>query len=208
MSLHLEFLVEELSTKQALSLILPKIMGDEVSFKIHAFKGKSDLFKKLPDRLKGYQEWIDDTYKIIILVDEDREDCKQLKQQLDDIANKLGLVTKSSRTKAESFQVLNRIVVEELEAWFFGDINAICQAYPKISRDLGSKAKYRNPDTITGGTWEALEKVLQSKGYHLGGLEKNNAAREISKYMNPKTNRSKSFQVLYQGLLEIIELSN
>ena len=77
--------------------------------------------------------------------------------------------------------------------------------YPKISPNLVQQKKYRNPNTITGGNWEALEKVLQSKGYHKGGLEKNNAAREIGQYMNPKENCSKSFQVFYQGLLEIIE---
>jgi hypothetical protein len=43
-----------------------------------------------------------------------------------------GLITKSSCQKDKSFQVLNRIVVEELEAWFFGDVQAIRQAYPKV----------------------------------------------------------------------------
>lgn len=204
--LNLEFIVEELSTKEALNLLLPKILTQEIAYKIHSFRGKSDLFKKLPSRLQGYKKWIDHTYKIIVLVDEDRENCKQLKQQLEKMAIKVGLVTKSSRGKGESFQVLNRIVIEELEAWFFGDVNAICQAYPRVYSNLGSQAKYRDPDAIKGGTWEALEKVLQSKGYHKGGLEKNNAAREISQYMNPKKNDSKSFQVFYQGLLEIIEL--
>lgn len=103
--------------------------------------------------------------------------------------------------------MLNRIVVEELEAWFFGDINAICQAYPKISSHLANQAKYRDPDAIQGGTWEALEKVLQKKGYHQGGLEKHKAAKAISQYMNPEKNNSRSFQVFYQGLLEIMNLS-
>jgi hypothetical protein len=45
---------------------------------------------------------------------------------------------------------------------------------------------------------------LQSKGYHKGGLEKIRAAEDISQYMNPQQNSSRSFQVFYQGLLKII----
>jgi len=47
--------------------------------------------------------------------------------------------------------------------------------------------------------------VLQRKGYHQGGLEKLRAARDISQYMNPTENTSKSFQVFYSCLLEIME---
>ena len=96
-------------------------------------------------------------------------------------------------------------MVEELEAWFFGDVQAICQAYPKVSANLATKEKYRYPDAIKGGTWEALERVLQKAGYHQGGLEKYKASSEISKYMNPKSNRSKSFKVFYKGLLQSID---
>ena len=84
------------------------------------------------------------------------------------------------------------------------DVQAIRQAYPKVSANLANQQPYRDPDTIKGGTWEALERVLKKAGYHLGGLEKYKAYSEISKYMNPELNRSKSFQVFYQGLLEII----
>ena len=51
------------------------------------------------------------------------------------------------------FQVLNRIAVEELEAWFFGDVQAIHQAYERVSSSLIVKSAYRDPDAIKGGTW-------------------------------------------------------
>ena len=86
----------------------------------------------------------------------------------------------------KSFQVLNRIVVEELEAWFFGDVPAIRQAYPKVSANLANQQPYRDPDAIKGGTWEALERVLKKAGYHLGGLQKKKASSDISQYMNPE----------------------
>ena len=202
--MHLEFLVEEASLESALTQILPKILPSTVTYKIHAFRGKTDLLAKLPNRLKGYQAWLPPDWKIVILIDEDREDCLKLKQQLEIMAISSGLITKSSCQKDKSFQVLNRIVVEELEAWFFGDVEAIRQAYPKVSPNLATQKKYREPDAIKGGTWEALERVLRNAGYHQGGLEKYKASSEISKYMNPESNLSKSFKVFYQGLLEII----
>lgn len=202
--MHLEFLVEEASLESALTQLLPKILPSTVSSKIHAFRGKTDLLAKLPNRLKGYQAWLPRDWKIVILIDEDREDCLKLKQKLEEMAILSGLITKSSCQKNRSFQVLNRIVVEELEAWFFGDVEAIRQAYPKVSANLATKEKYRYPDAIKGGTWEALERVLQKAGYHQGGLEKYKASSEISQYMNPELNRSQSFQVFYKGLLEII----
>jgi hypothetical protein len=203
--LHLEFLVEEASLESALTQILPKILPSNVSSKIHAFRGKTDLLAKLPNRLKGYQAWLPHDWKIVILIDEDREDCLKLKQKLEIMTISAGLITKSSCQKNKSFQVLNRIVVEELEAWFFGDVQAICQAYPKVSANLATQQPYRDPDAIKGGTWEALERVLRRAGYHQGGLEKYKASSEISKYMNPESNRSKSFQVFCQGLLESID---
>ena len=202
--LHLEFLVEEASLESALTQLVPKILPSNVTSKIHAFRGKPDFLAKLPNRLKGYQASLPPDWKIVVLIDEDREDCRKLKEKLEIMAISAGLITKSSCQKDKSFQVLNRIVVEELEAWFLGDVPAIRQAYPKVSANLANQQPYRDPDAIKGGTWEALERVLKKAGYHPGGLEKYKASSEISKYMNPKSNRSKSFQVFYQGLLEII----
>ncbi|MEG3927477.1 MULTISPECIES: DUF4276 family protein [unclassified Microcoleus] len=196
--------MEEASLESALTQILPKILPSTVTYKIHAFRGKTDLLAKLPNRLKGYQAWLPPDWKIVILIDEDREDCIKLKQQLEIIAISSGLITKSSCQKDKSFQVLNRIVVEELEAWFFGEVEAIRQAYPKVSPNLATQQPYRDPDAIKGGTWEALERVLKKAGYHPGGLEKYKASSEISQYMNPELNRSKSFKVFYKALLEII----
>ena len=109
--MQLEFLVEEASLESALTQLLPKILPSTVTSKIHAFRGKPDLLSKLPNRLKGYQAWLPPDWKIVILIDEDREDCLKLKKQLEEIAISSGLITKSSCQKDKSFQVLNRIVV-------------------------------------------------------------------------------------------------
>ncbi len=202
--MHIEFLVEELSMKEALQNLLPKILGEEITFDIHPYQGKTDLLSKLPNRLRGYKSWLPDEDRIVVLVDEDREDCKLLKGQLEKIAINTGFSTKTSVGISQKFQVLNRVAIEELEAWFFGDLHALINAYPGVSPNLENQAKYREADAITGGTWEALEKVLQRAGHHKAGLEKTRAAREISLHMNPSNNRSKSFQIFYDGLLKII----
>jgi len=148
--LHLEFLVEEASLESALTQLLPKILPSTVSSKIHAFRGKPDLLAKLPHRLKGYQAWLPPDWKIVILIDKDLEDCLELKEKLEIMAISSGLITKSFCQKDKSFQVLNRIVVEELKAWFFGDVEAIRQAYPKVSANLDNQQPYRHPDAIRG----------------------------------------------------------
>lgn len=92
--MHIEFLIEELSTQEALQNFLPKILGDEITFDIHSFKGKSDLLSKLPKRLKGYKAWIPEDYRIVVLVDKDKDDCRLLKIQLETIALNAGFITK------------------------------------------------------------------------------------------------------------------
>ena len=91
-----------------------------------------------------------------------------------------------------------------LEAWFFDDAQAISKAYPKIKETFATQRKYRLPDEIKGGTWEALERLLRSKGYHPGGLNKVEAARDISIHMTPEQNRSVSFQCFCSGLISLV----
>lgn len=202
--MHIELLVEELSAEAALQNLVPKILGFDVTFRIHTHQGKPDLIKKLPNRLAGYKHWLPDDWHIVVLMDLDSADCIDSKNQLEEIASDAGFITKSAAGQGRRFQVLNRLAIEELEAWFFGDIPALARVYPRIPVSLGQRARYRDPDTITGGTWEALERVLQRIGYHTGGLPKVAAAREISRHMEPQLNRSKSFQVFRDGLLAIV----
>ena len=203
--MHIEFLVEEPSCEAALQNILPKVLQSQITFGIHPFRGKPDLLKKLPDRLRGYQAWIPESWRIVVLVDADEGDCHEIKGKLESAAIKARLMTKSGLSSGSRFQVLNRLAIEELEAWFFADIEALHSAYPRISPYLGNKPRYRDPDAIIGGTWEALERELKRVGYFSGGLNKISAAREISKFMIPERNRSRSFQIFRQGLIEMIQ---
>ncbi len=187
--MHLKVFCEEISAEKALENLLPKILHDDVECHINAFRGKSDLLKKLPDRLHALSKWLPDEWRIVILVDRDNDDCRELKSDLEQIAADADL----------GDRVLNRIAIEELEAWFFGDVQALRAVYPRVSNTLHQKASYRDPDAIKGGTWEALDRVLKNAGYP-EGLTKTKCAQEVSKHMTVANNQSHSFRAFVEGL--------
>ncbi|HHW14769.1 MAG TPA: DUF4276 family protein [Firmicutes bacterium] len=185
--MHIEFLVEEQSAEVALQNLLPRMTGNAATYRIHPFQGKPDLLAKLPQRLRGYASWMPADWRIVVLVDQDRDNCVELKQRLERTAAEAGLTTKSTAAaRNQRLHVINRIAVEELESWYFGDTRALVEAYPGVPTTLDRKAPYRDPDGIRGGTWEALERVLQRAGYYPGGLLKIEAARVISRHMAPE----------------------
>ena len=141
--MHLEILVEEQSAEAALQKLLPKIVGQEVSFRIITHQGKKDLIKNIPKKLRAYSKWITNEIKIVVLVDLDRDDCGELKLKLNNAAEDAGLKIKTSIGELSSdFQVLNRIAIEELESWFLGDKKAIHKSYNKVSEKELNKSKY------------------------------------------------------------------
>lgn len=202
--MHFEFLVEELSAEMVLHNLLPKIITGEHTYRIITFQGKQDLLKKLKIELRAYGQWISEEFKIIVLVDRDNQNCIELKGYLNTLAEEAGLSTKTQVSGDKSYNVINRIAIEELEAWYFGDFDAIRAAYPRVSANIRHKAAYRIPDNIAGGTFEALERLLKARGYFKNGLRKTELARNISLHMEPLRNRSKSFQVFWQGITDII----
>ena len=198
---HLEFLVEEPSMEAFLRAALPRLLPANCSFNIHAFRGKLDLLRKLLPRLRGYRRWVPPDYRIVVLVDRDDEDCHVLKAKLEVAAAAAALPTRS-HAGASRWQVANRIVVEELEAWYFGDWDAVREAYPRVSAHIPRRATYRDPDAIKGGTWEAFERVMRRHGYFTTGLRKVEAAQAIGEHVNPDRNRSDSFGVFRRILRE------
>ena len=69
--MHFEILVEDLSGKKALDVLVPKMIEDQDTFKVHSYKGigripkhmrdaidpsKRILLTNLPKLLKGYSE--------------------------------------------------------------------------------------------------------------------------------------------------------
>ncbi len=113
------------------------------------------------------------------------------------------MITRSTSTNGK-YAIANRVVVEEVEAWYFGDWNAVRRAYPKIDPKWPGKAGYRDPDAIAGGTWEAFERIAKGAGYFKGGLRKVEAAKAIASHLTPLANTSRSFQTFRKVIDELI----
>ena len=194
----MDLFVEEPSAEAFLRTLFPRILPRGCRFNIFPFQGKGDLLAKLEARLRAYVSDGNGGGRIIVLVDRDRDDCLALKRRLDEIARRVGLAT---RTEAgQSWRVANRIAVEELEAWYFGDWEAVKCAFPKAS--LSKKESSRNPNSITGGTWEHLERVLQRAGYFKGGLRKLELARKVGANFEPARCTSLSFRKFLDAVIE------
>ncbi len=184
----------------ALQNLIPQIVGD-ITLSFHVFNGKRNLLRNVETRLRGYASMLKtwDAAAIVVLIDEDRENCKDLKRKLERAAHVTGLGTLSAPRQG-TVRVLNRVVVEELEAWFFGDPEAVVAAYPRVKRRTFPQSALRDPDSVGGGTWEALERLLNKHNYHVGGLRKVDCAQAISRHMDVTRNSSRSFNEFRRGL--------
>ena len=195
---HVEFHVEEPSMEALLRGLLPRVLTT-VPFDIYTYQGKPDLLKELPVRLKGLATWLPATWRVVVIVDVDRDDCAELRARLDGIVVRAGMRVRSGNG---AWQVVNRIAIEELEAWYFGDWEAVRTAFPRVP-DVSRRREFRDPDAIAGGTWEAFERVLQAAGYFRGGLQKTMAARQIGEHLDAERNTSTSFGKLCEVLREL-----
>ncbi|MCC6812355.1 MAG: DUF4276 family protein [Deltaproteobacteria bacterium] len=203
---HVEFLVEEPSCEAFLRLVLPKVIGTR-TFEVFSYQCKPDLLEKLSQRLRGYAQrrrkdaWFRDHVRVVVLVDRDGEDCRKLKAELEKATSDEKLISRSR--SVTSWFVLNRIAIEELEAWYFGDWEAVRAAFPNVPANIPRKREYRVPDGIAGGTWEAFERVMNTHGYFGGGLRKIEAARAIGTHIVPSRNTSQSFRAFRDALESI-----
>lgn len=200
---HLEILVEEPSMEAFLREFLPRLLPETTTFEIYPYQCKDDLLAKLPERLRGYSCWLPKAWRIVVIVDRDDDKCKALKQRLESFAEDAHLPTRTAAGD-HGWRVANRIAIEELEAWYFGDWHAVRDAYPKVPQTIPRQQQYRDPDGIRGGTWEAFERILQRAGYFKNGLRKTEAARNLGKRIELTRNRSRSFQVFCEALTEAV----
>jgi hypothetical protein len=99
--------------------------------------------------------------------------------------------------------------IEEGEAWFLGDLNAVKSAYPSAKGAI--LAAYKNDSNC--GTWEKLAdavypggvSALSAKGWQAVGVEKSRWAEAIAPLMNTTENRSPSFCYFRDKLQELAQ---
>ena len=205
--MHFELLVEDLSGKKMLDIIVPKIIGNNHTFKVHPYKGigriprnmhndpdpaKRILLDNLPRLLRGHGKTLQSyggNYKAVVVVVCDLDD-----KCLHDFRAELLSLLNSCLPKPETYFCL---AVEEGEAWLLGDIPALKTAYPNAKNAILNS--YNN-DSICG-TWEKLAEAvhtggsnaLSAAGWHAIGKAKSKWAENITPNMNIEKNASPSF---------------
>lgn len=196
--MHIEFLLEEPSAEAALNMMLPKLLPPSVTWSCHPHRGKTDLFQRLPGRLKTYARQFphQPELRVVILMDADT-DCRRRKAELEKVVAEEGLLTKATAA-GQSFRIITRLAVQELEAWFLGDRAAIQAAYPRVRPQHFSGLPH-DPDTVAD-TWETLWRVLQQGKYYPTGKAKVEWAETIAPHLEPEQNTSASFQYFRRGL--------
>jgi len=210
--MHFEFLIEDQSSGKSMEILIPKLLGNEITFRIHPYKGigrisknlrpKSDankriLLDQLPKILRGYGH-TPHSGIIVIICDLDDKDKQQFLSELQ------GVLT----TCEPKPQTLFCLAIEEFEAWYLGDLNAIRKAYPYAKNTVLNS--YVN-DSICG-TWELLadaiykggSKELNKRGRQSVGEQKSVWAGTISPHMNVNENISPSFKEMYTQLQTVI----
>lgn len=205
--MHFEILVEGQSERTALEPLLTKILGNygkPHTWRIHKHRGVGDfppdpssrpdprnptLLHNLPSKLRAYGKSLGENEVVIVLVDLDnRPDGLAFKRKLTDL---LELCNPAPCCKF-------RIAIEELEAWYFGDQQAITAAYPHADPTI--LASYVQDSQC--GTWEKLADAIYPGG-HLALKTKGSIqcleqkrlwARDICPRMDVNANQSNSFK--------------
>jgi hypothetical protein len=157
---------------------------------------KRILLDQLPRLLRGYGQspGID---AVVVVLDSDRRDCTAFLAELQQMLRRCGKVPLT----------MFHLAIEEIEAWYFGDQQAVLEAYPKARRDVLKKYKQ---DSVCQ-TWEHLAnaiypggaKAIQQAGWPLPGQVKHEWAERIAPLLDPDRNRSPSFGKLRDGLRKL-----
>jgi len=178
---RLVFLLEEYSMKVLLDGLLPRLFPD-LPFLCVPHEGKQDLERSLPRKLRA---WREPGARFAVVRDNDGGDCETLKGHLRAICRGGG--------RADS---LVRIACQELEAWYFGEPEALAEAFEDDRlAGVGAKARYREPDAVARPTAE-LERIIPA-------FQKVSGARRMAARLTRERNRSPSFRVLLDGIERI-----
>lgn len=220
--MHFEILVEGQADLTALSILMPKILceyGHPHTWKIHKHRGignipkdpklppnknNQTLLHNLPSKLRAYGNANKENIVVIVLVDLDDKDYSVFKHELENI---LHHCNKKPNT-------LFCIAIEELEAWFLGDITAIKKAYPWAKDSI--LELYKQDSQC--GTWEILAEAVYPGGLNALGQygkrsiiileQKRIWAKDICPHLNISINKSPSFHLFYNEIHKFLSLNN
>lgn len=184
--LTLACLLEEQSAREMLKSLLPRVLPEGVSPQYATFRGKRDLLKNIEARLKG---WNAPNTVFLILLDRDREDCRELKER----------VKKKVVAAGKGDQTCIRIACSELESFYLGDLQAVEQvlSISNLARHQDTK-ECRAPDEMNG---KPSEKLVSLTG---GEYSKVKVSRSLGRELAiDGQNRSESFNQLLAGVKKL-----
>lgn len=172
--------LEELSAKEMLKGVLPRLLPVGIECTYIVFDGKQDLEKQLERKLKN---WLKPDSAFLVMCDQDSAKCKEVKKRL------LNLCRNAGRQGA-----LVRIACHELESFYFGDLSAVEKGLglSNIAKN-NRKSKYYKPDSIINPSDE-LDKLTR------GAYQKVSGSRKIGPALSLENNTSHSFNVLLSGI--------
>ena len=213
--MHIEFLVEDASGARLIEILLPKIIGpyaDPHSWRIISYKGLGRIPPKLKPNIDPAKRVLLDTLPrvlagyaknpainmVVIVIDADKRNCRSFLDELGDLGE---------RTPSPP-KVLFRLAIEEIEAWYFGDREAVLTSYPRARSVVLSKYVQ---DSVCG-TWEMLadavhpggSQALKAAGSYGAGEAKFDWAERIGPEMKPERNTSPSFCKFRDGLANAV----
>ena len=176
------FLVEEPSMQLFLEALFQQLHLPETAYQIKAFRGKQLLLPAIPRLLNS---WREPNTQFFILIDNDNKDCIQLKNKL--VFDCL---------QANRSDTVVRIVCQELEAWYLGDLFAI-KSYSPLKKSFKGQLKQIEDNKLIPDEIQRPSKVLEA---HLGNLIKSDIAKYMGKNITLEGNSSVSFGSFVQAL--------
>jgi len=213
--MHIEVLVEDSSGARLVDIILPALIGAAGAphtWRIHQYKGigrlprgmtaagdpaKRALLNQLPRLLAGYGRTVG-VDAVVVLLDSDGRDCTTFLSELKSIL-------KGCRPAPNA---MFRLAIEEMEAWFLGDRQALLAAYPRAKKEV--LARYKQ-DSICN-TWELLADAvypggslaIKKAGWPLPGTIKHEWVEQIAPHMDLSANTSPSFCKFRDGVRRLV----
>lgn len=215
--MYFQFLIEDKSTEILVNHVMNKLkdqyVQNDIFWNVKPFSGIGHLQKKgnamqqktgkLLNNLPRYMRGIGKALQkmpdaaLIIVLDNDKRDIQQFRQELEDTAISNMILC----------DYVFCVAIKEMEAWLLGDIEAIRAAYPNAKMQYIKKYEQ---DAICE-TWEVLADIVYPKG--LSGLRKKagNAYTEIGRakcewadrigrYIRLHENNSPSYQYFINEL--------
>ena len=144
-------------------------------------QGKGDLQQSFPRKIGSWGS--PQPPRFIVMHDNDGANCESLKGKL------LKLIPRDAISRVKV-----RLVIQELESWYLGDLGAVTRAGLLSENELSKhkgKSRYRDPDAIRFAKRE-FTKIAQG-----GQIE---LARRIGPHLSLTENKSKSFHLFIHAL--------